>query len=68
MWMRHQHAVAEAIIESLGAPADDPHCAALAHYALEARTLAESSPDPRATVNAAFDLLERGWEAVRPGQ
>lgn len=66
MWMRHQHAVAAAIAESAGAPADDPRCAALAHFALEARTLAESSPDPRATLNAAFDLLERGWDVVRP--
>ncbi|MEV6484965.1 TetR family transcriptional regulator [Streptomyces sp. NPDC051576] len=66
MWMRHQHAVARAVAASTGAPADDPTCAALAHFALEARTLAETSPDPRATVNAAFDLLERGWGAVQP--
>lgn len=66
MWMRHQHAVTEAIAEAVNAPADDPRCAALAHFALEVRTLADASPDPRAAVNAAFDLLERGWDAVQP--
>lgn len=66
MWMRHQHAVAAAVAAETGAPADDPGCAALAHFALEARTLAEASSDPRAAVDAAFDLLERGWDAVRP--
>ncbi|ANP55243.1 AcrR family transcriptional regulator [Streptomyces griseochromogenes] len=67
MWMRHERALAEAVAADLGAPADDPACAALAHLALEARALAGTSPDPEAAVNAAFDLLEKGWEAVRPG-
>ncbi|MGV4986553.1 TetR/AcrR family transcriptional regulator [Streptomyces sp. NPDC001709] len=66
MWMRHERALAEAIAADAGAPADDPACAALAHLALEARTLAATAPDRVAAVNAAFDLLERGWEAVRP--
>lgn len=66
MWMRHERALAEAVAADLGAPADDPACAALAHFALEARALGETSTDPAATVNTAFDLLERGWNAVRP--
>ncbi|MFF7972721.1 TetR family transcriptional regulator [Streptomyces sp. NPDC007905] len=65
MWMRHERALAETIAADLGAPADDPACAALAHFALEARALAGTA-DPEAAVNAAFDLLEKGWEAVRP--
>ncbi|MER7836901.1 helix-turn-helix domain-containing protein [Streptomyces sp. NPDC096040] len=67
MWMRHERALAEAIAAELGAAADDPACAALAHFALEARALVAPSPDPVAAVNTAFDLLERGWDAVRPG-
>ncbi|WP_217545544.1 TetR/AcrR family transcriptional regulator [Streptomyces sp. GbtcB6] len=67
MWMRYERALAEAIATELGAPADDPACAALAHFALEARTLAGPSSDPVAAVNTAFDLLEGGWDAVRPG-
>ncbi|MEU7056233.1 helix-turn-helix domain-containing protein [Streptomyces sp. NPDC046197] len=66
MWMRHERALAEAVATELGAPADDPACAALAHFALEARTLSSTSPDPRRAVHAAFDLLERGWNAVHP--
>ncbi|MFJ9242295.1 TetR/AcrR family transcriptional regulator [Streptomyces sp. NPDC101776] len=66
MWMRHQHALATAIADSVNAPADDPRCTSLAHFALDARTLAEASADPRATMCAAFDLLERGWVAVGP--
>ncbi len=66
MWMRHERALAEAIAADLGAPADDGACAALAHFALEARALGGTSADPEATVNTAFDLLERGWDAVGP--
>jgi hypothetical protein len=66
MWTRHARTLAEAIAADLGAPADDPACAALARFALEARPLGGESADPIATVNAAFDLLERGWEAVSP--
>jgi hypothetical protein len=67
MWMRHERALAEAIATDTAAPTDDPTCAALAHLALEARSLTATAPDRATAVNAAFDLLERGWEAVRPG-
>ncbi|MGW4561181.1 hypothetical protein ACWEN3_01865 [Streptomyces sp. NPDC004561] len=36
------------------------------HLALESRALTGTPTDPEATVNAAFDLLEKGWEGVRP--
>ncbi|MEU0002923.1 helix-turn-helix domain-containing protein [Streptomyces sp. NPDC006314] len=66
MWMRHERALAEALAADAGAPAGDPMCAALAHLTLEARALAATAHDPEAAVNAAFDLLEKGWDAVRP--
>ncbi|MCF3146476.1 TetR/AcrR family transcriptional regulator [Streptomyces platensis] len=62
MWMRHETALAQAIAADAGAPGDDPACAALAHFALEALALARGQDDPRAALNAAFDLLERGWQ------
>lgn len=68
MWMRHEHALAEAIAAETGTGADDPRCTALAHFALEARSLGSASADPVGTVNAAFDLLETGWDAVQPQQ
>ncbi|MEU8781492.1 helix-turn-helix domain-containing protein [Streptomyces sp. NPDC048637] len=61
MWMRHETALTQAIAADTGAPADDPACAALAHFALEALALARDQDDPRAALDAAFDLLERGW-------
>lgn len=60
--MRHETALAQAIAADAGAPTDDPACAALAHFTLEALALARSQDDPRAALNAAFDLLERGWQ------
>ncbi|MGY5129167.1 TetR/AcrR family transcriptional regulator [Streptomyces nigrescens] len=62
MWMRHETALAQAIAADVGAPEDDPACAALAHFALEAPALARGQDDPRAAVDAAFNLLEHGWQ------
>ncbi|MFI6620126.1 TetR/AcrR family transcriptional regulator [Streptomyces sp. NPDC050528] len=66
MWLRHAHALARAIAEDSGLPADDPTCAALAHFALEAPRTARGHDDPRQAVTRAFDLLEHGWESSRP--
>ncbi|MGA4876376.1 TetR/AcrR family transcriptional regulator [Streptomyces lydicamycinicus] len=63
MWMRHETALAQAIATDSGAPENDPACAALAHFALEALVLARGQDDPRAAVDAAFDLLEGGWQS-----
>ncbi|WP_274918488.1 TetR/AcrR family transcriptional regulator [Streptomyces sp. WZ-12] len=65
MWMQHEIDLAAVIAEESGAPADDPMCRALAHFALEARDLGHGSPDPEAAVNGAFALLERGWSEGR---
>ncbi|MFJ5677880.1 TetR/AcrR family transcriptional regulator [Streptomyces sp. NPDC093097] len=61
MWMQHEIDLAAVIAEESGAPADDPMCRALAHFALEARDLGHDSADPEAAVHRAFDLLEHGW-------
>lgn len=67
MWMRHEAALARAIAQEAGAPEDDVTCAALAHFALASRTLTGGRPAPRQATEEVFDLLERGWAAVRPG-
>ncbi|MEV7803155.1 TetR family transcriptional regulator [Microbispora sp. NPDC088329] len=69
MWMRHQDALARAIAADTGAPSDDPRSAALAHFALESAALAHRAADPEQAVEAAFELLEHGWEnpAAKPG-
>lgn len=66
MWMRHQTALARAIAADIGAPADDPVCAALAFFALEASSLTRNHTDPRHALNGAFDLLAAGWSALHP--
>lgn len=67
MWIRHEHAVAHAIAEEVGAPQDDVTCAAMAHFALLARDLVEHRSDREAAAQAVFGLLENGWTTVRPG-
>ncbi|MFJ2868839.1 TetR/AcrR family transcriptional regulator [Kitasatospora sp. NPDC087314] len=61
MWIRHQGALAHAIAEDSGA--DDLRCVALARFALEASALVDHADDPGRAVDAAFDLLEHGWQA-----
>ncbi|MFF1907764.1 TetR/AcrR family transcriptional regulator [Kitasatospora sp. NPDC058218] len=63
MWTRHQVALARAVARATGAEDDDPRCAALARFALEASSLARGSDDPARALDAAFDLLEHGWSA-----
>ncbi|MEU1424453.1 TetR family transcriptional regulator [Kitasatospora sp. NPDC005751] len=63
MWTRHQEALAHAVADATGAEPDDPRCAALARFTLEASALARDSADPARALDAAFDLLEHGWQA-----
>ncbi|MFF8566591.1 TetR/AcrR family transcriptional regulator [Streptomyces albidoflavus] len=64
MWLRHTAALAGAIAEESGLPADDPACTALAHFALEAPQAARGHDDPGAVLDRAFDLLDSGWRAL----
>jgi hypothetical protein len=64
--MRHQDALAAAIAAYVGAPADDPHAQALARFTLESTALARRSADPQRALDAAFDLLERGFRPPGP--
>ncbi|MFI6092908.1 TetR/AcrR family transcriptional regulator [Streptomyces sp. NPDC051218] len=64
MWLRHSSALARAIAEESGRPADDPACAALAHFALEAPRAAHGHDHPRQVVIRAFELLENGWDSL----
>ncbi|MFI6144452.1 TetR/AcrR family transcriptional regulator [Streptomyces sp. NPDC051109] len=66
MWLRHEAVLARVIADESGLPADDPACAALAHFALEAPQAARGQSDPRQAVARAFDLLENGWNSVIP--
>ncbi|CAM5293678.1 TetR/AcrR family transcriptional regulator [Kitasatospora aureofaciens] len=67
MWTRHEAALAAAIAEAAGAPRDDVRCAALARFALEARSLIQRHPDPARAADEVFALLEHGWTASHQG-
>ena len=67
MWTRHEAALAAAIAEAAGAPRDDVGCAALARFALAARSLIQRHPDPARAADEVFALLEHGWTASHPG-
>ncbi|NEY35330.1 TetR family transcriptional regulator [Streptomyces sp. PRKS01-65] len=64
MWLRHTAALAQAIAEESGLAPDDPLCAALAHFALEAPRAACAHDNPREAITRAFDLLEHGWSTL----
>ncbi|WP_077801870.1 TetR/AcrR family transcriptional regulator [Streptomyces sp. JHA26] len=65
MWLRHTDALAQVIAEESGLPENDPACAALAHFALEAPRAARShGDDARQAITVAFDLLDNGWRAL----
>ncbi|GAB2826289.1 TetR/AcrR family transcriptional regulator [Lentzea nigeriaca] len=63
MWTRHQDALARAIAEEAGVPADDVRCAALARFALEARDVIFERDDRERAADEVFGLLEHGWAA-----
>ncbi|GAA3246360.1 TetR/AcrR family transcriptional regulator [Streptomyces sp. XM83C] len=67
MWLRHTAALARVIAEESGLPEGDPACTALAHFALEAPRAARGHADTREALVRAFDLLERGWNALASG-
>ncbi|GGR21285.1 TetR/AcrR family transcriptional regulator [Deinococcus ruber] len=61
--LKLETALAEVIAVSCGQPADDLTSRALAHFALEAPSLARRTPDPEAAMRQIFALLEHGWSA-----
>ena len=61
MWMRHETALARAIAEETGAPADDVPSAALARFALASRELIVDNANPRRAAEEIFGCLGRGW-------
>ncbi|TRV80967.1 TetR family transcriptional regulator [Streptomyces sp. 130] len=65
-WLENTAPLAQVISEESGLPSDDPAGTALARFALEAPRIARDQPDSTAALNAAFDLLEHGWQSIAP--
>ncbi|MFD6162310.1 TetR/AcrR family transcriptional regulator [Nocardia sp. NPDC060256] len=64
IWLRHENAVAAAIVADIGLPEGDPVAQALAHFALEAVTLVHGQDDPESALDGIFGLLDAGWTAT----
>lgn len=65
LWIRCEEPLAEAIATELGAPPGDVTARAVAHYVLEIPQLIGTEPEPRAALDAIFDLLEHGLSGAR---
>ncbi|NUR89687.1 MAG: TetR family transcriptional regulator [Nonomuraea sp.] len=61
LWVAGAGPLAEVIAAESGRDPSDMAVRALARYVLEIPELAGAEPDPRAAMNAVFDLLESGW-------
>jgi AcrR family transcriptional regulator len=61
MWTRHTEMLAAAIADEAGRPPDDLACATLARFVLQVPALTAGRPDPRASVDTIFGILEHGW-------
>ncbi|MBY8881465.1 TetR/AcrR family transcriptional regulator [Actinacidiphila acidipaludis] len=61
LWVASEDALAEAVAAEAGRTADDMTVRALVRYVLEVPDLAGRASDPRAAMDAVFDLLEAGW-------
>ncbi|MCL2553760.1 MAG: TetR/AcrR family transcriptional regulator [Actinomycetia bacterium] len=61
LWIASEDALAEAVAAEAGRDPADMTVRALVRYALEVPDLAGTAADPRAAMDAVFDLLEAGW-------
>lgn len=64
LWIRCETPLAEAIAAEIGRSPDDVTARAAARYVLETPQLVGDEPDPRAALDAVFDLLEHGLPAT----
>jgi AcrR family transcriptional regulator len=60
LWIRCEEPLAEAIAAEIGRTPDDMTARAAARYILEIPQFVGDEPDPRAALDAVFDLLEHG--------
>jgi AcrR family transcriptional regulator len=64
LWIRCEAPLAEALAAELGQDPNDVKVRALARYVLEIPQFLSDEPDPRAALEAVFDLLEHGVDGI----
>jgi AcrR family transcriptional regulator len=67
MWLRHEDALAAVVAADLGLDEPSREVLAFARFVLQTQLLSLAQPDAKATVDAAFALLEPGWAAYVAG-
>ena len=67
MWLRHEDALAAVVAADLGLAEPSREVLAFARFVLQTQLLSLAQPDAKATVDAAFALLEPGWAAYVAG-
>jgi len=67
MWLRHEDALAAVVATDLGLAEPSREVLAFARFVLQTQLLSLAQPDAKATVDAAFALLEPGWAAYVAG-
>lgn len=66
MWLRHEIALASAIVKTTGASEGDIRVAALARFVMESPSLVHGCEHPERALDKIFDLFERGWTDGSP--
>lgn len=64
LWIRCESPLAGVIADELGRAPDDFTARVVARYVLEIPQFVAAEPDPRAALDALFDLLEHGLPAT----
>ena len=67
-WLRHEEALAAAIVEECGDRVHPATCAGLAHVVLDTRGMVEGEPHPAEALDRVLVLLEHGWRAHVPAR
>ena len=65
MWQRREDVLAEAIADDLGWSEPNEEIRVYARLVLQLQLLATTKPEPAATLDAGFRILEEGWTATR---
>ena len=62
MWVRHEDALAAAIAGEFGLAGPSAEIRAYARFVIQIQLLVLASPDPIPTLDAAFRVLDSGWD------
>ena len=68
MWLRHEDALAGAIAAEFGLSEPSRRIRAYARFILQIQLMASADEEPLAMLDDAFELLDKGWDALSEGR